>query len=80
MKTRSINAIIDSIVKPNTCYANVSENTKYYFTSSTIIFFIAGASTILSSILNMSYWNDDGQNYFDFSVISLLLSIIYNVL
>ena len=80
MKIRSINTIIDSIIRPNVCFAHVSENTKYYFTSSVIIFFIAGASAILSSLLNMSYWNNNGQNYLDFSVISLLLSIIHNML
>ena len=80
MEIRPINAIIDLIIRPNICFANVSENARHYFTSSVVIFAIAGVSTILSSILNMSYWNNDGQNYLDFSVISILLSIIHNVL
>ena len=80
MNLRSINAVIDSIIKPNTCFANVSENTKYYVTTSVVIFLIAGASTILSTVLNTSYWNHDGQSYLDFSVMSLLLSVIHNVL
>ena len=80
MKIRSINTIIDSIIRPNVCFANVSENVGHYFTLSVVIFAIAGASAILSSLLNMSYWNNDGRNYLDFSVISLLLSVIHNVL
>jgi hypothetical protein len=45
-----------------------------------VIVLIAGASALLSSILNMAYWNNnDGQNYLDFSVISLLLSVIRNL-
>jgi len=79
MKNISINAVIDSIIRPDTCFANVSENTKYYFRTSVVIFIIAGASALLSSVLNMSYWNNDGQNYLGFSVFSLSLSVIHNV-
>ena len=80
MKNRSINTIINVIIMPNTCFANVTENTKYYFRSSVIIFLIAGTSALLSSVLNMAYWNNDGQNYLNFSVMSLLLSVIRNLL
>ncbi len=79
MKNRSINAIVDVIIRPNTGFANVSENTKYYFTSSVIIFAIAGISALLSSVLDMSHWNHDaGQSYLDFGVMSLLLSVAHN--
>lgn len=79
MKNGSINAIVDAIIRPNTCFANVSENSKYYFRTSVVIFIIAGASALLSSVLNMSYWDNNGQNYLDFSVFSLSLSVIHNV-
>ena len=78
MRNRILSAIVNVIIRPNTCFASVSENTNYYFTSSVIIFAIAGVSVLLSSILDMSYWNNDvGHSYLDFSVMSLLLSVVH---
>ena len=80
MNTRSIKAVIDSIIRPNTCFANISENTRYYFTSSVIIFAVAAVSASLSSALNGWYWNLNGQNYLDFSAMPFLLSTTHTVL
>ena len=80
MRNRTLSAIVNVIIRPNTCFASVSENTNYYFTSSVIIFVIAGVSVLLSSILDMSYWNNDaGHSYLDFSVMSLLLSVVHSL-
>ena len=80
MKTRSINVVIDSIIRPNTCFANISENPRYYFTSSVIIFAVAAVSASLSSALNGWYWNFNGQNYLDFSAMPFLLSTVHTAL
>ena len=74
MNARTINAVIDSIIRPNTCFVNISENARYYVTSSVIIFAVAAVSSSLSSVLNVWYWNHDGQNYLDVGVMPLLLS------
>ena len=68
MKTRTLNAVIDSIVRPNTCFANVSANPTYYLRSSVIIFLLAAVSAFLSSTLNVWYWSHDGNNQFGFSL------------
>lgn len=80
MKTRSINAVIDSIIRPNTCFAKVSENAGHYFTSSVIIFAVAAVSASLSSALNIWYWNFNEQNYLDFSLMPFLLSTTHTAL
>ena len=80
MKTRSIKAVVDSIVRPNTCFADISENERCYFTSSVIIFALAAVSASLSSALNGWYWNLNGQNYLDFSAMPFLLSTTHTAL
>lgn len=76
MQSRSINAVIDSIIRPSTCFANISENPRYYFRPSVIIFVIAAVSAFLSTVLNVWYWNYNGQSNLDFSVLPLFLSSI----
>lgn len=80
MNTRLIIAIADVLVRPSTCFANVSDNPKYYFVSSVAIFVIAGTSAFLSSMLNASYWDPHGQNHLNFSAASLLPPIANTVL
>ena len=74
MNTRSVNAVIDSIFRPSTCFANISENSRYYFRSSVIIFVIAAISAFLSTVLNVLYLNYNQQSNLDFSVLPLFLS------
>ncbi len=80
MKARTINAVIDSIIRPSTCFANISEDARYYFTSSVIIFAIAAVSSSLSSILNVWYLSHGEWNYLDFGAISFLLSTVHTTL
>ena len=77
---RTVNAVIDSIIKPSTCFANISENARYYFTSSVIIFAIAAVSSFLSSFLNVWYWNPNAENYLDFRLIPFLMSTSHTLL
>ena len=80
MKTSLITTIADSIIRPNTCFANVSEDAKSYFIFSVIIFVIAGASSLFSDAINMAYWNSDGKNHLGFSPVSISLSVIHAML
>ena len=80
MKTRIINAAIDVLIRPNTCFANISENFRYYYTSAVIIFVLAAISAFFSSILNTWFWSHDGENFLDFSVMPLLLSTSHTLL
>ena len=80
MKTRIINAAIDVLIRPNTCFANISQNSRYYYTSAVIIFVLAAVSAFFSSILNIWFWSHDGENFLDFSIMPLLLSTSHTLL
>ena len=80
MNNRSINAITDVIIRPTTCFANISQNTKFYLSSAIVIFTIAGCITILSDMLYLNHWNNNDVNYLGDSTISLSLSVIHKVL
>ena len=80
MNNKSINAITDVIVRPTTCFVNISKNTKFYFSSAIVIFTIAGCITILSDILYMYHWNNNDVHYLGDSTISLSLSVIHKIL
>ena len=79
MNNKSINAITDVIVRPTTCFTNISKNTKFYFSSAIVIFAIAGCIGILSDTLYLYIWNNHGENYLGVSAISLSLSVIHKI-
>ena len=80
MKTRTISAVIDVLIRPNTCFANISENSRYYYTSAVIVFVLAAVSAFFSSILNTWFWSHDGENFLNFSLMPLLLSTSHTLL